>query len=767
VLTRTADLLLRAIDIAVLVAGAVLLFALLLVAVDLRSRLRRFGGQLFEVSAPAASGAPEQFFAGLHGLLRSPLRRMVEGQSCVSLEIVSSGGQVRFRVWIPHRDEVLVKALLRAAYPGVEFRAVTEQWTDRATAFAQVRLARSDLLPIRSAFQGEALSSLFSTLAHAGADELALQLLVRPKSSRWQQAASRHAQGLREGRRGRARLGHSARLRPTQAERDRARAIEEKARGLGFECVLRVAVKGRRREAVSDILRAIAAGLRPFAEANSFVLRPVFGARGFMQLYRRRQFAVFGSFVLTARELAQLWHLPTEALAHLQVIRSPELAPPPGASAGARVLGISLWDDERIPVGLSVADSRHHLHLLGSSGTGKTTAMLNLAAQDIAAGRGVGVLDPKGDLVRGLLARIPPARVGDVVLISPDETDVSVGINPLELWPGDDRDLVADNTLTIFKRIYERYWGPRTDDVLRSVLLTLLRRSDSTLAHIPLLLTDPDFRERTLQGVRDPLGLDGFWAWFHTLGEARRAEAIGPVLNKLRDFLVRPRLRRLLCQRRSTVDLRRLVDSGQILLADLSVGRWGDTTSALIGSFLVARLWQAVLARSATEEDQRRDFFLFVDEFQHFLGIAGPFADVLAEARSLRLSLTIANQHLGQLTPDLREAVASNARSHVVFQCGQDDATYLAREFAPLDATALMSLGRYEAAARVSLDGRTSPPFTLRTLPPRTGSSDLAARTRAMSSQRFGRPADAIDRELEAAVISPRELDALGRNKLK
>lgn len=760
--------LLRVIDIAVLVSGAVVLLAVLLIVLELRTRMRRFDGQLFEVSAPAASGAPEQFFAGLHGLLRSPLRRMVEGQSCVSLEIVGGGRQVRFRVWTPHRDEVLIKALLRAAYPGVEFRAMTERWTDRAaTAFAHVRLARSDLLPIRSAFHGDALSSLLSTVAHAGADELALQLLVRPKSPRWQRAASHHAQGLREGRRGRARLRHSARPGPTQAERDRAKAIEEKARGLGFDCVLRVVVKGKRGEAVSDILRAIAAGLRPFAEANSFVLRPVFGVRRFSQLYHRRQFPVFGSFVLTAHELAQLWHLPSEALAHLQVVRSPELAPPPGASAGQRVLGISIWDDERIPVGLSVADSRHHLHLLGSSGTGKTTALLNLAAQDIAAGRGVGVLDPKGDLVRGLLARIPPSRVGDVVLISPDEMDISVGINPLELWPEDDRDLVADNTLTIFKRIYERYWGPRTDDVLRSVLLSLLRRPDSTLAHIPLLLTDPDFRERTLRGVHDPLGLDGFWAWFNKLSEARRAEAIGPVLNKLRDFLVRPRLRRLLCQQRSTVDLRRVVDSGQILLADLSVGRWGDTTSALIGSFLVARLWQAVLARSATEEDKRRDFFLFVDEFQHFLGIAGPFADVLAEARSLRLSLTIANQHLGQLTPDLREAVASNARSRVVFQCGQDDAAYLAREFAPLDATALMSLGRFEAAARFSLDGRTSAPFTLRTLPPGTGNSDLAARARAMSSQRFGRPVDVVDRELEVAVSSAIEPDPLGRSRLK
>jgi hypothetical protein len=753
---RVAVQALQFIDVALVASGIVVVIAVLVVALEMRSRMRRFDGRLFEVSAPATNGAPEQFFMSLHGLLRSPLRRLMDGQPSVSLEFVGSARQVRCRMWIGQRDESLVKGLLRAAYPGVEFHAAAEPWPDRdATALAQARLARGDLVPIQTAFAKDSLSGLFSVLGSADADELAIQLLVRPKSSWWQKAARQYGQGLRDGPLGRGRL---ARSRRTQAEGYLAKAIEEKGRSPGFDCVLRIIVRGGGREGASDKLRATAANLVPFAGANQFVLRRVVLARRrFADLYRRRQFPVFGSFVLTARELAGLWHLPREDCAHLVIVRSPKLVPPPGASVGERRLGFSAWDEERIPVGLSVPDSRHHLHLLGSSGTGKTTAMLNLAAQDIAAGRGVGVLDPKGDLVRGLLARIPRARLCDVVLISPEETDWSVGINPLELWPGDDRDLVADNVLSIFKRIYERYWGPRTDDVLKSAILSLLRRPNSTLAQVPLLLTNAAFREQTLKGVRDPLGLDGFWDGFNKLSETKRTEAIGPVLNKLRDFLVRPRLRRVLCQPRSTVDLRQVVDSGQILLADLSVGRWGETTAALIGSFLVARLWQAVLARSGTEEDQRRDFFLFVDEFQHFLGIAGPFADVLAEARSLRLSLTVANQHLGQLSRDLREAVASNARSHIVFQCGQDDAAYLAREFAPLDARALMSLERFEAAARLSIAGRSSRPLILRTVAPATArESDLSTEARAASRQRYARSVELIDRELEA-ILPPTE----------
>jgi hypothetical protein len=330
-----------------------------------------------------------------------------------------------------------------------------------------------------------------------------------------------------------------------------------------------------------------------------------------------------------------------------------------------------------------------------------------------------------------------------------------VGINPLQLWPGDDRDLVAENALTIFKRIYERYWGPRTDDILKAALLTLLHIEGSTLAHIPLLLTDEEYRGRAIAHLDDPLGLGGFWTWFSQLSETQRHECIGPLLNKLRDFLIRPRLRRLLCQSSSTVDVRSVVDDGKILLADLSVGRWGETTAALIGSFLVARIWQAVLARAAVPEEHRRDFFLFIDEFQHFLGLPGPFSDALAEARSLRLALTIANQHLGQLSRELRDAVASNARSRVVFQCGQDDAAYLAREFAPIDAAALMSLERFEAAARLVIDGRTSLPFTLRTLPPAPARGTAGAEAvRAASAGTFGRPVSQVDAELRATVPS-------------
>ncbi|HEV2010901.1 MAG TPA: hypothetical protein VGS17_07745, partial [Candidatus Limnocylindria bacterium] len=679
-------------------------------------------GQLYRITASAGSNRAEPFFISPHALLRPSHQRLVRGQPWIALELSGREGLLSFQVWIPLGEEPLVASLLRAAYPDVELTPLADGTPGHiaAQACARVQLAERSDLPIRTVFPADPFGGLLSAVAAArDGESITFQLLVRPRSSGWQLRAKLRAQRLRDGR-GWSLLGLASTSRRTamRFEREQAAAIEAKAANPGFDCELWVAAVADRDARAREHVRAVGASLRPYAAANSFRLRFARPNPRFARRFAGRAYFGHGGFILTPAELAAIWHLPTDAQPQVETIRSPKLPPPVGVSRGERVLGRSNWRGDDRPVGLSIADSREHLYLLGPTGTGKSTAMLNLAAQDIAAGRGVGVLDPKGDLVRELLARIPRERIKDVILIAPDDNDLVVGINPLECAIGEDPDLVAENTLTIFKRIYERSWGMRTDDILKAALLTLLRRPGSTLAHVPLLLTNAPFRTRILRDVQDPLGLDQFWRWFGQLSDAQRTEATGPVLNKLRDFLIRPRLRRLLCQSSSKVDLRKVVDTGQILLADLSVGRWGATPSALIGSFLIAKLWQAVLARSGTPEEDRRDFFLFIDEFQQFLGIAGPFADALAQARSLHLSLTIANQHLGQLSADLRQAITSNARSRAVFQCGQDDASTLARQFAPLDAAALMSLPRFAMAARLSIDGQTSDAFTMRTLPP-------------------------------------------------
>lgn len=742
-------------DLLVLALGAVAV-ALLAALAAIQHHGGRLEGEVVTIVAPPTPGHPDQFLASLHALLGGPaLRRLLHGPGWVSFELLGRNGSVSLRLWIPLGDRPAVESLLRAAYPGIDVVIASVRVPfEGHIAAAAIRPTDPDDLPIRSVFDGEPLAPLLWTLGRAREhDTMLVQVVARPASWRVGRRIRARAQWLRDARRaaGPGRVGG-----PTRAVLERAEAMERKASAVGFHCAIRLVAAAADRRTARGMVDAMGAGFGAYAGANRFAARRVWSASRFLVRVAERRFVRPESFVLSAPELAALWHVPSEAPPQFDAVRSPQLPPPAGADRGERLLGRSNWPGDPRPIHLSIDDSRRHLHVLGATGSGKTTALLNLAAQDVAAGRGVGVLDPKGDLVEALLARIPRDRIGDVVLVSPDADDRTIGVNPLELGPGDDRDLVAENALTIFRRIYERFWGPRTDDVLKAALLTLLRVPGSTLAHVPLLLTDPDFRARTTADLREPFALEPFWRWYGSLTESQRLEAVGPLLNKLRDFLLRVRIRRLLCQPRSTVDLARVMNEGGILLADLSVGRWGEGASALVGSFLVAKLWQATLARTVVPEEQRRDFFLFIDEFQQFLGIAGPFADALAQARSLRLSLTLANQHLGQLPAELREAIASNARSRAVFQCGQDDATYLAREFAPLDRAALLALPRFSLAARISIGGETARPCTLTTLPPPPpGEPGTAERVRRASLERYGRPGDEIDRELEATLVPP------------
>ena len=741
-------------DVAALTCAAFAVSAIAL-ARSRRDGERELGdGELYRITASPGTNRAEHFFISLHALLRPSLQRLARGQPWIALELSGREGLVNFHIWIPRGEQSLVASLLQAAYPGVELMPVAAGSAGQMAARASGRLHLTEPtdLPIRTVFPADPFGGVLSALAAARDQEsITLQLLVRPRSSGWQVRAKLHAQRLRDGH-GPVCLGLRAQpsagdaLRAGAGRSDRGEGCEPRVR-------LRAAGPGRRRP------RRARPGAHPrdrrepppvrCDEQSSASGRPTHRAlrAPILQSHVRRPRMLHPHARRTGGDLASA----DRGQPQVETIRSPKLPPPAGVSRGDRLLGRSNWRGDDRPVGLSIADSRHHLHLLGPTGTGKSTAMLNLATKISPPGVASGCSIQRATSC--ILARIPRERLDDVILIAPDDNDLVVGINPLECASTDDPDLVAENTLTIFKRIYERSWGMRTDDILKAALITLLRRPGSTLAHIPLLLTNPPFRTRILRDVQDPLGLDQFWRWFGQLSEAQRTEAIGPVLNKLRDFLIRPRLRRLHCRSSSTVDLRRVVDRGQILLADLSVGRWGATPSALIGSFLIAKLWQAVLARSGTPEEDRPDFFLFIDEFQQFLGIAGPFADALAQARSLHLSLTIANQHLGQLSADLREAIISNARSRAVFQCGQDDARALAHQFAPLDAAALMALPRYAMAARLSIGGQISDPFTLRTLAPAPVTDRaVAAAVKAASLRRYGRPAADIDRELKASL---------------
>jgi hypothetical protein len=416
-------------------------------------------------------------------------------------------------------------------------------------------------------------------------------------------------------------------------------------------------------------------------------------------------------------------------------------------------------------VTISQPDCRQHIHILGPTGSGKSTLMLNLALDDIRAGRGVGVVDPKGDLVRALLERIPASEEPRILLIDPSYREQPIGLNLLECDDPDLHEVVSDAIVTIFKKTYERFWGPRTDDTLRAAILTLLRKPDATLCEVPLLLLRPQARLALTEGLDDPVGLEPFWEEYERMPDSQRLQTIGPLLNKLRAFLLRRTVRNMLGQARSTINIPQAVDRHGIVLVSLAKGLLGEETSRLLGSLLVARIWQAALARAGQLEDQRADFNLYLDEFQNYLHLPQSLDEVLVEARGYHLSLTLANQHLAQLQPSTREALAANARTRVAFQCGQEDARYLAREFDPgFTERDLRTLQRFQVAVRLCVDGRTESPFTgiTRPMPPSQGEGH-AQRLVAAALGRHGRSRATVEAEIIERLRAKGLLEAARR----
>ena len=373
-------------------------------------------------------------------------------------------------------------------------------------------------------------------------------------------------------------------------------------------------------------------------------------------------------------------------------------------------------------------DRFRHLYMVGKAGTGKSTLLKNLIIQDIRQGHGLAVLDPHGDLYDELLDFIPPNRIKDVVLLDPGDQEYPVSLNPLELPDPTQRAQVASALVDILKRSFENSWGPRLEYILRTCILTLLEVPNSTIMGIPRLLSDDGYRAWVVEQVQDPV-LRAFWLreYAAMLTNPRLVtEAISPVQNKVGQFLSAPLLRHVLAQPKSTINIQEIMDSGKILLVNLSKGRIGEDSSSLLGAMIISSLHFAAMRRVALPEAERRPFFVYADEFQSFA--TSTFAGILSEARKYRLGLILAHQYIAQLPEGVRDAVFGNVGTLISFTVGTDDARYLAREFAPaLTAEDLANMERYQMAMRLMVNGTVTPAFTAAGFPPvgdKTGSRE-------------------------------------------
>ena len=443
------------------------------------------------------------------------------------------------------------------------------------------------------------------------------------------------------------------------------------------------------------------------------------------------------------------------------------VAPPPEVASGSsqRVLGASAVPGETGLVRQPITDAVYHTHLLGPTGVGKSTVLLSLALADAAEGRGLLLLDPKGDLATDFVARLPQERAGDVVVLDPTNP-CPVGFNPLA-GPPELAVVTAEAVLGVLAELFRDSWGIRTADVLSAALLTLARIPQATLVWLVPLLTNPTFRRRVLAlAPPDPLGTDVFWQGYEVKPVRTQAVEVAPVLNKLRQLMLRPGLRAMLGQAQPRFGLTDLLKRRRIVVVNLNQGLLGAGAARLLGTLLVSQLWQHLLARQADPPQRRQIVSVYIDEVQAFLaGLPGSLADALAQARSLGVAFHLAHQYRGQLSAEMMQAVESNTRSKVYFALSATDAAAAARLAPELEAADFQLLAQYQAYATVMHQGRRSGWFSLATRPAPPAVRDPAL-LYAASHARYGIPVKQTEAELIALTSgsTPNTVDANERH---
>jgi len=407
---------------------------------------------------------------------------------------------------------------------------------------------------------------------------------------------------------------------------------------------------------------------------------------------------------------------------------------------------------ERI-FGIKSNDRRQHCYVIGKTGTGKTTLLENMVLQDIRVGRGVGIIDPHGEFVERILGQIPSERTNDVVYFNPVDTEYPIGFNVLEVPDQKYKHLVVSDLLGIFTKIWANVWSARMEYILQNCIMALLDTPGTTLLGIPRILVDKDYRQKIVANIKDPV-VKSFWV--HEYAEWRdqfRNEAIVPIQNKVNQFLNTSFIRNIVGQPKSTLNIPDIMNSGKILLVNVSKGKVGEDNAALLGAMIITKIQLAAMERVRIPEEDRRDFYLYVDEFQNFA--TDSFANILSEARKYRLNLIIAHQYVGQLVTDVstkvRDAVFGNVGTEIVFRIGAQDAEFLEKEFFPeFTAQDLINLPNYAVYIKLMVDGVTSRPFSAITLPPLKFETDPLVKEKIIrvSRERYARPRAEVEEKI-------------------
>ncbi|MFH0905098.1 MAG: type IV secretion system DNA-binding domain-containing protein [bacterium] len=721
----------------------------------------------------------------------------VIGHRHLTFEIATDAEAIVFYVTVPKELVGFVEKQITSQYPDatVEVAPYPNIFPENGRVVgAQLKLKREDYLPIKT-FEDlptdglNALTNTLSKLASTGAGA-AIQILFRPTTdAKWQDRARALASRMQQGEFASGSLGKevvkgildlastkdkSERAEPkrlTGLQEEVVSAVEKKAARPGFDVVIRVVAAAADEAAARQHLQPMVDSFLQFGshEINQIVLDKRLSEEEIVKNYVLRQFGPAAhSSLLNTAEIATLFHLPHEAIEtpNIKWLKAKRLPAPDNLSKEGIILGKNVYRGVERLVKIQPDDRRRHIYMIGKTGTGKTTWMQNMVLQDIINGEGVCVVDPHGDMSEWILQRIPKDRVDDVIHFYPPDTERPLGLNMLEANTPTEKDMVVAEMISIFYKLFDpqgtgNFIGPIFEHYMRNILLLLLadESQGATLIDIPRVLTDPAFREAKLLRATDPTVLR---FWKEEFEQARKSnqhgEMLSYIISKIGRFISNQTMRNIVGQSKSAFDIRDVMDNRKVLIVNLSKGLMGDINSNLLGFAIVSKLQMAALARADQPEAERKDFYLYIDEFQNVT--TDSIVTILSEARKYKLNLIIAHQFIAQLEDKIRDAVLGNVGSMVAFRIGPQDTEWIGKEYEP-DVTAndLINIENRNAYVKLMIDGGASRPFTMQTLPPMGRENPrISQAVRQLSRLKFGRDKRVVDLEVGERIKFTKDL---------
>jgi type IV secretory pathway TraG/TraD family ATPase VirD4 len=707
-----------------------------------------------------------------------------------SLEIVADRELITFYVVVPELMKEFMEQQIQAQYADAEIQVTPEYNPFRPTSHvsaAALSLRQRSLFPILTyrRMDVDPLAGLTNALSKLSHDESAvIQYICRSSHPRWHTRAAASIRNLRAGGKANpsmvgkfiSELWHmffstkknvqdemAKPVSPVQEEL--IQRLQEKNTKPALDVNIRIVVSSATQQSAAVRLQNIISAFGQYASpetgnrfwrnawhSNETVIRSfIYRAFDGRRFTLRPRYAT-----LSIEEVASLWHLPlaTTETPNIRWVLSRNAPPPVNVPKTGVLLGTSHYRGEEARIRIAREDRRRHVYVIGKSGVGKSVLMTQMALQDIANGDGVCVVDPHGDLIVDILGRMPAHRLKDVIHFNPSDMQAPVGLNMLDATNPEDKDFAVQEMIAIFMKLFPpEMIGPMFEHNMRNVMLTLMADPEhpGTIVEIPRMFTDPVFQKSKVSKVTDPI-VRAFWEKeMAKTSDFHKSEMLGYLISKVGRFVENTMMRNVIGQSKSGFDFQKIMNEGKILLVNLAKGTTGEVNANLLGLIIVSKLQMAALRRATLPQEQRKDFFLYIDEFQNF--ITDSIATILSEARKYRLNLTIAHQYVGQLVQGadtkIRDAVFGNVGTVVAFRVGVEDAETFAQTFAPtFSAFDVTNVEKYTAIVKLLVDNTMSKPFTMKTLPLAPATPGLVEHLVNLSRQQFGVPRETVEKEI-------------------